>query len=519
MGGTATAHASADARGRVTAQQHAQHALSDTVAQLKGRVASVRARVARAQVSAMEVAHADLVKAAGRLGRRAAKVAQRARAVATAPATPKQRQTAPASRGVPGAGAQQQQTQQTQQPPDWHVARAARDIYSLPVLQPEHPDAAAFLGVAASLAARMGEWHRRWSGDPSWSHFLNKKAFLHEIEEVLLPCLLLQAAQATDADRPPGPAGAGAGAGADDAPAPAPDDADGLTVVDLCAGKGFLTMCLAHGVLPATPGVGDASVVRRVVLVEKADVNWAHLPKAPAREGLPVVDIWGPGANIHTEEILQRLSALPGRVVLVGIHLCRGLSARAVELYNLLGPAKAVALVLAPCCIPLARGVIDITGPKHDAASGVALWAGDVASTPWAPGDRASGPLFCWNCGMTGHETAACQDPPSGLSKGQIRRRRKYSTRRLVAGIDTTAVVQAPNAFEAWSAGLVEGVVTTSKQQRPVVVKLPTSGGSGDHDGGEDATTRDDRKMSFILAGRACEWWQRRMDATSNGGR
>ena len=42
-------------------------------------------------------------------------------------------------------------------------------------------------------------------------------------------------------------------------------------MVDLCAGKGFLAMCLAHGVL------GSDTRIQRVVMLEKARVNWAHL--------------------------------------------------------------------------------------------------------------------------------------------------------------------------------------------------------------------------------------------------
>ena len=43
---------------------------------------------------------------------------------------------------------------------------------------------------------------------------------------------------------------------------------------------------------------------------------------------------------------MERLRALPGRVALVGIHLCRRLSARCVEIFNVLGPKKVFSLAL-----------------------------------------------------------------------------------------------------------------------------------------------------------------------------
>ena len=192
---------------------------------------------------------------------------------------------------------------------------------------------------------------------------------------------------------------------------------EGLTVVDLCAGKGYLAMCLGHGAIPTT---GSRNAVRRVVMLEKARVNWDHLPTGGSGKGgepspgCPVVEVWGPRTNIFDEEVLTRLAGLPGRLVIIGIHLCKRLASRAVELYNLLGPRKAVALVLAPCCIPTASGVIEISAPvaavpsnrinsddsrgdRADPALFLGLWS-CPASAQWSRGDRVEGPLFCWNC-------------------------------------------------------------------------------------------------------------------------
>ena len=70
--------------------------------------------------------------------------------------------------------------------------------------------------------------------------------------------------------------------------------------------------------------------------------------------------------------------------------------------------------------------------------------------------------LHCWNCGGVGHMKEDCPDPPSGLTKGQIRRRRKFANRRPAASIDTLAIVQAPHPFNAWAEALFAGIYSES---------------------------------------------------------
>ena len=428
------------------------------------------------------------------------------------------------------------------QPPERAVARAIRALPSLPCCVGSGAQAAGFRALAVALARTLEGWQRRWAREPAMDHFLNKRSFAHEMEEVLLPLRVLQlVAEAGGAA-----AGAGAGAGVGAGVRAGAGAGAGVTVVDLCAGKGFLAMCLAHGALP--PGA-----VRRVVMLEKQAVNWSHLPAAEAearvngRQDLPPVEIWQ-RCNVFDEVLLPRLAALEGPLIIVGIHLCKRLAARAIELHNLLG-VKSTGLILAPCCIPLSSGVIKISAPKERAAAaGEADGAAQVHAQVWGSEtssewnnavtgvSAAERPSIghCWNCGGVGHLKPDCDLPPSGLSKGQIRRRRKFGGRRCAALIDTASVVAAPRPFEAWVEALCGGVVTATtaetgvevevgvgvEEERPLVVALPTSGAGDGAERDVDAADapaakpayallnpRGERKLSWILAGVARESW------------
>ena len=209
----------------------------------------------------------------------------------------------------------------------WHVARAARSLHQLPLCQggsqpqaQEPSDARAYRELADSLVSRMVGWHGRFGGQPSWAHFLNKTSFLHEMEEVLLP---LRMCEPCLPQRTTSQLLRARGARRLQSVGRAPGE-ESLTVVDLCAGKGFLAMCLAHGVL------GSDTRIQRVVMLEKARVNWAHL-RADSAWPVPEVEIWGPPrekCNIFDEELVARLGQLPGKLLIVGVHLCRCVSQR-----------------------------------------------------------------------------------------------------------------------------------------------------------------------------------------------
>jgi hypothetical protein len=214
----------------------------------------------------------------------------------------------------------------------WHVARTARTLHSLPLCVGAGACAREYRRLADVLACRMVGWHAAYSGVEGWAHFFNKTSFMHEMEEVLLPLRVLGAMarlpippQAGPAPPPPGATAAAAAA----AEGTEPQGQGGITVVDLCGGKGFLPMCIAQGCVLA-PDNASASAsasaatataaplaVRRVLLLEKARVNWAHLQHCSPWPGAPAAEVWGPPReklNIFDESVVERLAALPGCV-------------------------------------------------------------------------------------------------------------------------------------------------------------------------------------------------------------
>ena len=215
----------------------------------------------------------------------------------------------------------------------WHVARAARSLHLLPLcfaVGSDPTETREYRRIVDRLVARLMGWYAHCSGQPSSAHFLNKASFLHEMEEVLLPLRVLVAMRGLSPLTAEGelPTEVHLQQPLEHAPEPILEP-ERIIVVDLCAGKGFLPMCLAHG---AVAGGSDrvqaiASVeISRVLLLEKARVNWSHLRDLGSWQGAPEVEIWGPPhekLNIFDEAVIERLAQLPGKLFLVGIHLCR----------------------------------------------------------------------------------------------------------------------------------------------------------------------------------------------------
>lgn len=136
------------------------------------------------------------------------------------------------------------------------------------------------------------------------------------------------------------------------------EDLPNVTIIDLCSGKGYLSMILSE-YLPADR-------VSKCVLVDKAwpmchsepkahHINWAHI-----YGDLVETDYFGTWPiPLHTsKQDLKQSSTIrqfekrfsEGPVLMLGVHLCGTLSIQAIKLFHHLPNAKL--MILKPCCLP-----------------------------------------------------------------------------------------------------------------------------------------------------------------------
>jgi hypothetical protein len=173
--------------------------------------------------------------------------------------------------------------------------------------------------VTSSVVKILREWGAVWGRLGEWQSLLNKRTLQHEVEEsiVALHHLLENAPTKTK-----------------------------FVAADICGGKGLFSFLLSY-LRPKN--------LERIILLEKADINWHHIDAANAscvEEGRPPIEIW-PNTNLHDyDDILDRLLQLPYPVAMTGIHLCKQLGPSFCGLINGLGAEKCVYACLAPCCLP-----------------------------------------------------------------------------------------------------------------------------------------------------------------------
>jgi hypothetical protein len=113
---------------------------------------------------------------------------------------------------------------------------------------------------------------------------------------------------------------------------------DGTDVVffDLCSGKGFTSVFLAHRYPKA-----------RVVMIDaNKRMNLTHLESLSPRVTFHCLDLY----SAETAALLRRETRAFGKnaSAVVGVHLCGDLARRALELWD---TSAADALVLSPCCL------------------------------------------------------------------------------------------------------------------------------------------------------------------------
>ena len=360
---------------------------------------------------------------------------------------------------------------------NWHVARAWRALATTPLLLHADP-------FMALVIADVRKVLRGWCthcGDARWSSFLNRKSFLHEVEEAITPLVALCRRIARETAR---------------------DDialAD-ITVVDLACGKAFFSMILG-GLRGLRPQL--RARVARIVLVEKASVDYAHVALAAvdvqataeaaggrADAAACVLEVW-PRTNVFDDALLLRISALEApHLWLVGIHLCRRLSSRCVELANVL---DASFLALAPCCLPRWRGACSQPIVVAQSARTLAQMRERVSRAASAIAERdATWRSRCWKCGEEGHSKSACVASAATISA--LRARAKRRERGLLDSDD-----DAPTAsLDPQTLGREDSQISSGRSPpiRPSATGLAPHG-QAPAGGGEEATRSRPKSRPF----------------------
>lgn len=119
-------------------------------------------------------------------------------------------------------------------------------------------------------------------------------------------------------------------------------DGEGLSFVDLCSGKGFLSTMLAWEFPKAAIHMCDFDT----------RLELSHLWNLPNVQ-FHLQDLYSKEAE---DTVAAAVSASRrtrgGACIIVGVHLCGELSRRAIQLWR---DAGAAALVMSPCCLPRRR--------------------------------------------------------------------------------------------------------------------------------------------------------------------
>jgi hypothetical protein len=120
-------------------------------------------------------------------------------------------------------------------------------------------------------------------------------------------------------------------------------DGEDLVFVELCSGRGFISIVFA-----------DAFPKARLYMVDNDDrMDVTHLDAYdPDRLSFHLLDLHSAECEAFIRDIVNS-AGLGKTVVLVGVHLCGTLAHRAIELYE--NVEGVCALVVSPCCLPRRR--------------------------------------------------------------------------------------------------------------------------------------------------------------------
>lgn len=158
-----------------------------------------------------------------------------------------------------------------------------------------------------------------------------------------------------------------------------------IPIIDLCSGKGILSMLIISFIKLVPQYQKLSNYIKNIYLLDRNwDINYMEMEEMKARNQdytkKPKCAIKSSHlqllskefnvkftpirTNIHNEKIIEFLKeefTENRKVLVMAIHLCRRLSARAIQIYNL---SKTIhAFILAPCCLPLRGGYPVRIGP------------------------------------------------------------------------------------------------------------------------------------------------------------
>jgi hypothetical protein len=279
--------------------------------------------------------------------------------------------------------------------------------------------------IISDICDILSEWALQWSGKSEWNSFLNRRTFLHEVEESIIP--LYEIINSFE----------------DRINNNQQKNNIKLNVIDLCCGKGFFCMLLLF--LTTKYNILQYHIKRIIMIEKQSDIDWYHIYEANKyikyiytnNENIIQIDIWS-GVNIHDTSLLNRIhndicmnsnSIINDNnisindnnkridnnfVVLVGIHLCKRLSSRFIEIINyFIQYHYLYQFILAPCCLPRFSGVVTIKKHFHNNYNNNIK---QIKNSKFKYVKYNKKWDVCWKCGMSGHNRYECSSINSDIA-------------------------------------------------------------------------------------------------------
>jgi hypothetical protein len=209
--------------------------------------------------------------------------------------------------------------------------------------------------VIETAAHSITKWRQRYRGNyPLWNRIFKRDRVVKEVTEAIPILSAVEEWMREHDDH-------------------GNDNTKKVTIIDLCSGKGYLSMLLSESLSPDR--------VQKILLVDKAwplchaipkphHMSWEHIygdttstdvdsPKYYETWPIPLVtskqDL---KQSLTLKQFQRRFSSenddvdvdVDGPILILAVHLCGTLSIQAIKLFHMLPAAQA--LMLKPCCLP-----------------------------------------------------------------------------------------------------------------------------------------------------------------------